>query len=377
MRPKPRKEQPMKMYIGLDVHGKETVYVAQDQSGAVVREGKVRTTVEGFRQLAETLQAPEGTKIGLETGVQATWVSRLLSGLGMEPMVIDAREVRHKARRIGQKCDRRDAFEICDGLRRDIYTSVVYVPDAKVLRLRRILSRRRHFVRVCTREINAAKFVLRSAGLQGEASSLTTWRAWQSLLSCPVVKSVREHLAMHADLWRASQEKVVLLDKELREALQPFRETLRRLQTAPGVGTITAATYIAVLATPDRFPDSARVASYIGLVPCTHDTGDIQRHGRITKRGSSELRAMLCEAAQHGASKRHPLNPYWVRLCPRHGYKRTVIITAHRLARILYAMWRKKQDFDADKLNVVEEEGIYPKKYYWRMKTPAEQVVVA
>jgi hypothetical protein len=85
---------------------------------------------------------------------------------------------------------------------------------------------------------------------------------------------------------------------------------------------------------------------------------------------------MLCEAAQHGASKRHPLNSYWVRLCPRHGYKRTVIITAHRLARILYAMWRKKEDFDSNKLNVVEEEGIYPKKYYWRLRTSAEHVVV-
>ena len=43
------------------------------------------------------------------------------------------REVRQKARRIGQKCDRRDAFEVCDGLRRGIYTSIVYIPEAKVL----------------------------------------------------------------------------------------------------------------------------------------------------------------------------------------------------------------------------------------------------
>jgi hypothetical protein len=72
-------------------------------------------------------------------------------------------------------------------------------------------------------------------------------------------------------------------------------------------------------------------------------------------------------------------------LCPWRGYKRTVIIAAHRLARILYAMClpggygqgRKREDFDAGRLNVVEEEGIYPKKYYWRMRMRAEQVVVA
>ena len=188
---------------------------------------------------------------------------------------------------------------------------------------------------------------------------------------------LRHHLAMHADLWRVAQEKVILLEKQLREALKPFQETVRRLQTVPGVGIITAATYVAVLATPQRFPDSARVASYIGLAPSTYDTGDVQRHGHITKRGSGELRAMLCEAAQHAASKRHPLNPHWVRFCPNKGYKKTVIITAHRLARILFAMWRKGEDFDASKLNLVAEEGVYHNKYYWRMKRPEKQGVVA
>ena len=367
----------MTLYIGLDVHGKETVYVAQDQSGKVTAQGKVATSAEGFCQLVKTLETPKGTKIGLETGTQAMWVSRLLSGLEMEPVMIDAREVRQKARRIGQKSDRRDAFEICDGMRRGIYTTIVYVPDARVLRLRQILSRRRHFVKICTRQINAAKWLLRSLGLGREAASLTSVGAWETLVGRPAVEGLRDHLAMHADLWRLAQEKVVLLEKQLREALKPFQETVSRLQTVPGVGIITAATYVAVLATPERFPDSSRLASYIGLVPSTYDTGNMQQHGHITKRGSGELRAMLCEAAQHAASKRHPLHPHWVRFCAKQGYKKTVIITAHRLARILFAMWRKGEDFDPSKLNVVAEQGVYRKKYYWRMKRPEEQGVVA
>lgn len=101
----------MELYIGLDVHGKQTVCVAQDEAGHLVAQGEVATTAEGFCQLVETLGTPKGTKIGLETGGQAMWVARLLSGIGMEPVVIDAREVRQKARRLGQKRDRRDAFE--------------------------------------------------------------------------------------------------------------------------------------------------------------------------------------------------------------------------------------------------------------------------
>jgi transposase len=182
---------------------------------------------------------------------------------------------------------------------------------------------------------------------------------------------------MHMDVWRVAQEKVILLDKELREGLQRFKTTVRRLQTVPGVGIITAATYLAVIATPHRFADSGRVVSYIGLVPSTYDTGPMQRHGHITKRGSSELRAMLCEAAQHAARPRHPLNPYWVRVCAKQGYKRAVVAVAQRLARILYAMWRKGEDFDATKLNVVEQEHTRTKTYYWRIRKPQEQFVIA
>ena len=179
----------MTEYLGLDVHSKETVYLGQEGSGSVTGEGKIPTTVKGFDRLIETLNLAKGTKIGLGTGPQAMWVARLLSALGMQPMVIDAREVRQKARRIGQKCDRRDAFEICDGLRRGLYTSIVYVPGPELQRLRQILSERRYFVRVCTSQVNRAKSALRSVGLGQEARTLTTLDAWKKLLRRPAEPS--------------------------------------------------------------------------------------------------------------------------------------------------------------------------------------------
>lgn len=367
----------MKMYIGLDVHCKETVYVAQDEAGKVVGGGRVPTSLDGFCEMLESVNAPKGTKIGLETGIQAWWVSRLLSGLDMKPSVIEAGEVRRKARRINQKSDKRDAFDICDGLRRGIYTSVVYVPDAEVLRLRRTLSRRRHFVKVSTMQVNGAKSVLRSVGLAGEAASLSTPKAWDRLLERPAVETIRFHLSLHADVWDVVQEKVSLLEEELGEAMKPFGEIARRLQTVPGVGVITAGTFIAVLGTPHRFPDSGRVVSYVGLVSSTWDTGETQRHGHITKRGSGQLRAMLCEAAQHAARAHHPLNPYWRRVCTKHGYKMAAVAVAQRLARILWRMWKNQEDFDATKLNLVHETHTRTRTLHWRIKTQADNAVAA
>jgi hypothetical protein len=45
-----------------------------------------------------------------ETGTSAFYVARLLAALQLEPVVVDAHEVRRKASRPAQKSDRRDAL---------------------------------------------------------------------------------------------------------------------------------------------------------------------------------------------------------------------------------------------------------------------------
>jgi transposase len=358
----------MAIYIGLDVHSKQTVYVAQDQEGQLLGQGSVPTCGEGLRQVVRMLQAPAQTPIGLETGTQATWVSRQLTALGMKPVVIDAREVRVKARRIGQKSDRRDAFEICDGLRRAIYTSIVYVPEEPIEKLRMILSRRRHFVRLCTRQTSAAKFLLRSRGLRELARTMTTELAWDKLLARTVGTPIEEYLAMHAQLWKQAQATVKQLDHELHESAKPFRATMGLLQTLPGIGPVTAATFIATLGTPERFADSSRVVSYVGLAVSTYDSGERQCHGHITKSGSPELRAMLCEAAHQAARPQHPLNPYFARLCAKRGLKQAVVAVAQRLARILFQIWRKGEPFDLNKLNVKAVRKIKTRMVHYELK---------
>lgn len=261
-------------------------------------------------------------------------------------MVVSAQEVRQKTRRVNQKPDRRDAFEICEGVRRGFYSSIMYIPPVEIERLREILSRQRHFIRLCTAQGNAAKYLLRSQGLRQGAPSLRSERAWDELRASSPWESLRPHLALHDQVRRIAHENVGRLETELQEALIPFRETLRRLRTVPGVGLVTSASFVAALGTPDRFPDSGHGVSYIGLAPATYDRGEAERHGHITKRGCGELRAMLCEAAQHAAKPTHPLNPYFLQIGARHGYKKAVVALAQRLARILYPMWRKGEDFD-------------------------------
>jgi len=358
-----------RVYVGLDVHSKETVYVIQDAEGTVTAEGAVRTSREGLEGLVEQHQLGSDSAVCLETGGQAAFVCDVLESRGLQPAVIDASEVRRKARRRGQKTDRRDAFELCDGLRRNQWETRVYMPPPGIRQLRQILSRRRHFVRLSTQQINAAKYLLRREGLlNGQRVSLTTSAGWDALQAHAQTVALRPHLALHAQTWALAQAHIEVLEAELVQALAPVHTIVERLQSVPGIGLITASSFVAIIGTPERFADSNHVVSYLGLAPSMNDSGDTERHGRITKAGSSSMRTLLCEVAQHAARLTHPLNPYFVRVAAKHGYKKAAIAIAQRLARIMYRMWRDGTDFLPTKLNIEPDGRRRTKRALWRIK---------
>jgi transposase len=69
------------------------------------------------------------------------------------------------------------------------------------------------------------------------------------------------------------------------------------LETVPGVGPRTAEVVAAYLHDAPRFKTGKQVSAYGGLVPRQHQSGEMDRRGRITKRGPALLRKMLVECA--------------------------------------------------------------------------------
>ena len=81
------------------------------------------------------------------------------------------------------------------------------------------------------------------------------------------------------------------------EAIAEEDNRIQRLQTIPGVGRKTAEVLVTALDDPHRFDNARQVSAYVGLVPRQYQSGETDRFGRITKRGSRLLRAMLLECA--------------------------------------------------------------------------------
>lgn len=73
------------------------------------------------------------------------------------------------------------------------------------------------------------------------------------------------------------------------------------LRAFRGVGVLTAMCVIAEIGDPRRFRCTDQVASYCGLVPSEHSSGQRVRRGAITKAGNPRLRRLIVETAQHAA----------------------------------------------------------------------------
>jgi transposase len=137
--------------------------------------------------------------------------------------------------------------------------------------------------------------------------------------------------------------------------------TVGRLRTAPGVGSITAASFAAVIDTPERFKGAHQVEAYLGLVPRESSSGEKQRKGRITKTGDRRTRSLLVEAAWALLRTRRPavapLRDWTERLAARRGKRVAVVALARKLAGILYAMMRDETEFN-DKYWTTEKQGV-------------------
>src|ERR1700693_803366 len=84
-----RKEGPIT--IGMDLGDKASRYCVLGDNGEVLSEGSVATTKKAMGQKFAGMRR---CRVALEVGTHSPWLSRLLSSLGFEVIVANARQVR-------------------------------------------------------------------------------------------------------------------------------------------------------------------------------------------------------------------------------------------------------------------------------------------
>ena len=99
------------------------------------------------------------------------------------------------------------------------------------------------------------------------------------------------------------------------------------------------------LGDPRRFRTGKQVASYIGMIPGEHSSGQRQRLGKLSKEGNSLLRYLWCEATLHAVGKDPELKRFYRRKLIQKGMGKARVAAARKLGIRLWIMLRDQIDY--------------------------------
>ncbi len=329
----------MKDIIGCDLHSRyQNVAWVSAETGEVMTR---RLEHENGEARAFYASLPAGAIIGIEATFPALWFERLLAKCGHELWVGDAAEIRASVVR-KQKTDPRDAEHLLDLLHTERFPRI-WVPSVAERDLRQLLVHRDKLVRTRTAVKNQLHALAISQGVcrKGKLWSARGRAELESLALLPWASRRRQELLALLDQLAGP---IAELDRAVEEEAQKRADALR-LMTHPGVGPVVALAFALTVGPVERFANSRRLVSYLGLNPAERSSGGRQLLGAISKQGSTLLRWLLVEAAQTAARLDPQLRRAYQRLKFRRVSGVAKVAIARRLAIRLYWMLRARVDY--------------------------------
>lgn len=143
-------------------------------------------------------------------------------------------------------------------------------------------------------------------------------------------------------------QKITEIEKHLREAAKSDPDSIR-MQTAPGIGPITAMAIKAYAPDFAGFKRGRDFAAWLGLVPVQYSTGGRQVLGRTSKMGQRDIRRLLIIGAmgrvrwalKNGA----PKGSWLAKMLERKPRMLVAIALANKTARAIWAMMSRNEDY--------------------------------
>lgn len=333
--------------IGVDLAKNIFQVHGASRAGEVMFRKKLRR--QQFMQFMAT-QPP--ALVVLEACGSAHYWARELAGAGHEVRLIAPQYVKPFVKR--QKNDAADAEAIVIAARQPEMRFVE--PRTQAQQARSVLFRsRERLVHQRTELVNALRAVLYEFGLVVPQGIAHIKRIEAMLDEAVLPELVRQECL---DLLQQISEQSVRIDARTKKIrmLAQGSETACRLQSMPGVGPLTALAIEAFAPDLQTFRRGRDFAAWLGLVPRQFSSGGKERLGKISKAGQADIRRLLIMGAMtqvNWASRKAPAPGSWLaRMLARKPRMLVAIALANRMARAIWAMATKQEDYRDPALSV-------------------------
>ena len=272
------------------------------------------------------------------------WARQLLA-LGHEVRLIAPAYVKPFVKR--NKSDALDAEAICEAAQRPTMRFVAVKSEQQqaaglVFRTRDLLVRQR------TQTINAIRSHMAEYGRVAPKGPSHVAALAGQLEELP--EAARAMIRVMLDMLGEFDRQVADLDREIARRARED-EVSRRLMTIPGIGPLTATALAALGPPPEQFAKGRDFAAWLGLVPVQNSTGGKQRLGRVSKAGERTLRRLLILGSSavvlHASRRGAPRGSWLEGMLARKPRMLVVVALANKMARIVWAVLMKQEDYRA------------------------------
>lgn len=148
-------------------------------------------------------------------------------------------------------------------------------------------------------------------------------------------------LQIHLQELKHLRRMIATLDRQIRvlARTEEYKVQVELLITVPGIRILTAMILLTELQSLSRFASLDELASYVGLIPDTHGSGETEHTGGMTKRRHAFLRACLVEASWVAIRKDPALLMAFQKACKRMRKTRAIVKIARKLLnRVRYVL---------------------------------------
>jgi transposase len=301
--------------------------------------------------LEQLLNQTKPDRIVIETSSITGWVHDFCQSLGYQVLVANPSAEAWRWKNVKRKTDKDDALKLAK-LTALEQVSTVHVPVAERRQYRLGVKYRKTLVNRITRIQNHIRALFDHQGISipsghkaWTAAGLETLSQYRKpLAECQLDEFWRGELDLELQSLDALWQQLQQVDEQL-EKVAKQDEQVQLLQTIPGVGRRTAEVIVAALDNPHRFKNARQVSAYAGLVPDQRQSGQTNRLGRITCRGSRILRSALVEVAWVMLRYNPWAESLYQRICggQKTRKKIAIIAVARKLLVRCWAMLRHKQ----------------------------------
>jgi transposase len=332
-------------YCGIDLHARSMYVCIVNRDGEILLHRHMKAAPEPFLKAVAPYR--DGLVVAVECIFTWYWLADLCTEEGI-PFVL-GHALYMKAIHGGKaKNDKIDSHKIAVLLRGGMLPQA-YVYPAEMRATRDLLRRRTHLMH------KRAELL---AHVQNTNSQYNLPEIGKKIAYKANRDGVAERFAdpavqktIEVDLALITYYDQLLGDLELsiiKAAKHQDANTLYLLQTVPGIGKILSLVLLYEIHRIDRFPSVQDFASYCRLVKCSKESGGKRLGTSGAKIGNAHLKWAFSEAAVLFLRNNPQGQKLLARLEKKHDKGKALTILAHKLARAVYYMLKRKTAFDMD-----------------------------